>query len=726
MERLEPRMVLTGDDLYEPNDTQVEVNARTVGAENSPNFGLIESTRVVSNLALLDEADWYRIVLDDVGTSHDWVRIDFQHANGDLRLDLFEPNATSPLRSSNQSWTSKNFEQVSLATFGAGVYYVRVTGISGDTNPAYSLTIDPPGNTADDDFEGNDSTTLVDTRPVGGVNSPNFGLIETTQTWGGLRLEDHVDWYRIVLDDVGTSHDWVRIDFQHGDGDLRLDLFEPNANFPLRSSNQSWTSSHFEQLSLATFGAGVYYVRVSGVNGDANPAYSLTIDPPGNTADDAFEGNDSTTLVDTRPVGGVNSPNFGLIETTQTWGGLRLEDHVDWYRIVLDDVGTSHDWVRIDFQHEDGDLRLDLFEPNATFPLRSSNQSWTSKNSEQVSLATFGAGVYYVRVTGVNGDANPAYSLTIDPPGNTADDDFEGNDSTTLVDTRPVGGVNSPNFGLIDTTQTWGGLRLEDHVDWYRIVLDDVGTSHDWVRIDFQHGDGDLRLDLFEPNATFPLRSSNQSWTSSHFEQLSLATFGAGVYYVRVSGVNGDANPAYSLTIDPPGNTADDAFEGNDSTTLVDTRPVGGVNSPNFGLIETTQTWGGLRLEDHVDWYRIVLDDVGTSRDWVRIDFQHADGDLRLDLFEPNATFPVRSSNQSWTSSHFEQLSLATFEAGVYYVRVSGVNGDANPSYSLTIDPPGNDIDDGFDSNDTIREVAQRTPVVRILQISESCKGIIG
>ena len=67
---------------------------------------------------------------------------------------------------------------------------------------------------------------------------------------------------------------------------------------------------------------------------------------------------------------------------------------------------SSSQLVQIDFNHDEGNLQLELFNAAGT-SLAVSN---TTENFEQISLAGRDAGTYYVKVSGVT---NPNYRLTV-------------------------------------------------------------------------------------------------------------------------------------------------------------------------------------------------------------------------------------------------------------------------------------------------------------------------
>jgi hypothetical protein len=508
------------DDRFEENDSpSAATSIDSVGG-------------TLTGLKLEDRADWFRLQLSDWGTSHDSVKIEFDDAQGDLQLLLYDDadiNVENKRKLIKQSISDNDDELLSLADIEPGVYYVLVSGENGAANSNYSLSYDPPGNTPDDIYKNNDSpsaATPID--PAGG-------------TLTGLKLEDHGDWFRLELPDWSTSHDSIKIQFQDAQGDLQLLLYDDeniNVENQRRLIRQSISDDDDELLSLADIAPGVYYVLVSGEDGAANPNYSLSYDPPGNSPDDGYENNDSPSLATPiNPVGG-------------TLTGLKLEDHADWFRLQLPAWGTTRDSVKIEFDNDQGNLQLFLYEDgNLTNAIR---QSVTSNDVESINLADLSPGVYFALVDGREGAANANYSLTYDPPGNSLDDDYEENDSAALVALRIVGDLDSPNLGRVMGSKTIPNLRLEDREDWYRFEIADFPAASHQVRIDFDHSRGNLDLELFAADGTTLLGRSTTSNNANGFERISLEKQLPGLFYIRVSGRSGAANDQYQLTIDAP------------------------------------------------------------------------------------------------------------------------------------------------------------------------------
>src|SRR5581483_9101345 len=92
--------------------------------------------------------------------------------------------------------------------------------------------------------------------------------------------------------------------------------------------------------------------------------------------------------------------------------------------------------------------------------------------------------------------------------------------------------------------------------------------------------------------------------------------------------------------------------------------------------------WAGEGLSitpGDVDWFLFSLAAPAVRGHTLAIQFRHASGDLDLELYDAGGTL-LRSSA---TTSDGESISLAGLDAGNYYARVSGYNGQSNPSYSL-------------------------------------------
>ncbi len=162
-----------------------------------------------------------------------------------------------------------------------------------------------------------------------------------------------------------------------------------------------------------------------------------------------------------------------------------------------------------------------------------------------------------------------------------------------------------------------------------------------------------------------------------------------GTYYVGVSNwQHRSYNPATgadALGADPKwltgvytlvitASTLDDRYEENDSIAA----------AANLGLLTTTQSYA-LSLQDGIDWFRFSIGSGGTSASTITTQFRHSQGDIDIDLYDANGNL-VRRSNGVTDS---ETISMDRLARGTYFLRVYGYNGARNPSYTLTLRPPG-------------------------------------
>jgi hypothetical protein len=117
----------------------------------------------------------------------------------------------------------------------------------------------------------------------------------------------------------------------------------------------------------------------------------------------------------------------------------------------------------------------------------------------------------------------------------------------------------------------------------------------------------------------------------------------------------------------------DDGYEENDNSS----------QAADLGTLTAMTSLGGLRLQDEADWFRFRLNGTGTASSTVRIEFQHALGDVDMGLYNSSGTLVRRSDG----ISNSEQVWLNGLPAGDYLVHVYGYQGVHNPEYSLSINP---------------------------------------
>lgn len=122
---------LPPDDKYENNDTFAK--ATSLGTRTKP-FEL-------ADLVLNDE-DWFKFTIKQRGDLNDFVSIGFDHSQGDIDLELYNIYGTKLAESRGTA----DREFITLNDRQQGVYFIRVYGWRGSTNPSYDLSISPANN----------------------------------------------------------------------------------------------------------------------------------------------------------------------------------------------------------------------------------------------------------------------------------------------------------------------------------------------------------------------------------------------------------------------------------------------------------------------------------------------------------------------------------------------------------------------------------------------------
>jgi hypothetical protein len=239
------------------------------------------------------------------------------------------------------------------------------------------------------------------------------------------------------------------------------------------------------------------------------------------------------------------------------------------------------------------------------------------------------------------------------------DDVFENNDS--WYQASDLGTLREP-AALVD-------LVMADQADWFQFKLTHSTDATSQVNIQFQHAAGDLDLAVYDARG----RLVGYSNGTTNSESVSLAGARPDIYYVLVYGYAGAANPNYTLNINPGQSVVDDRFEPNNSFS----------QAANLGTLTAAHTEQNLVMADAADWYRFTMSGPGTNSDYVGINFQHARGDLDMQVFDAYG----REVGYSNGVGNSERVSLAGLDAGTYYVHVYGYLGATSPSYSLIIDP---------------------------------------
>jgi len=306
------------------------------------------------------------------------------------------------------------------------------------------------------------------------------------------------------------------------------------------------------------------------------------------SVDDAFEQND--TQATASPMNGGSYPN------------LQCSDD-DWYKVTVGAGGSVS--FRIDFQHSEGDLDMELMGPAGQIA-----KSDSTANQESVSGSGLAAGTYLARVHGYSG-ASARYALTVTVAGQSGggstgtDDSYEPNNARAAASSVAAG--------------SFPGLKCNDD-DWFKVTLATPGNIS--VRIDFRNAEGDLDLVLEGPSGAQIAKSE----TTADSEQVSGTNLAAGTYYVRAFGYSG-ARAAYSMTV----TTSSTSSGGGSTTTRTGTVTASALNvrtgPGNTHPVVTTVPNGRVVtiLQETASWYRVTWSgapaaaQLWVSRSYVRL-----------------------------------------------------------------------------------------------------------
>ena len=433
-------------------------------------------------------------------------------------------------------------------------------------------------------------------------------------------------------------------------------MYDQNRNYVNASSN-GWDG---ETISLDALPGGTYYAQVTGY-GATNPNYSLNINaqggiaPPTTGSDDQFEQNDLQASAAILPSG------------QQAFNGLVALDQ-DWYKFTLSSPAQASDYVSIDFQHNLGDLDLEVLTPTGQYL-----GSYGSSNSERINLTDQPAGDYYIHAYGYAGATNN-YSLNVvtstaaSPINNTGDDQFEQNDSADQA--------RDLQAKLLSGESSFASLKINSNDDdWFKFTTTQEGGLSDKITINSTQS-GDLDLEIIAPDG-----QTYGSYGIFANEEVSLAYLPAGEYKVRVYGYAGASNSNYGLSITAPVTPSSTAGIQPDFREPNDTR---GTASPvlNNAIIPSLN----IHAANNEDWFKFNLGSQGLSSDQIVVDgFQHASGDIDVQLYDATGTSFLRSSG---SISNSENISLDGLLPGEYYVKVFGYAGATNPQYKLQVNAP--------------------------------------
>jgi hypothetical protein len=640
-EVLEPKVLLTVvSDSFEPNDSLAAAH----------DFSTVAGRLDLSNLSIhtSSDRDFFRFVTTGAGTADHYVDVQFTHTSGDVDARLLNSAGSTVAFSTGVS----NTERFNLQGLAAGAYYVEVYGFAGSVNN-YSLAFNTPAVQTADSFEANNTQGTASNL---GTISGTYGLQDLT-----IHTNTDRDFYAFTTTGIGTADHYVGINFTHSFGDIDARLLN-SAGVVVAGSGGVGNS---ERLNLQGLAAGTYFVEVYGFGGARN-LYNLNFTTPAGQAADRFEANNTRET----------ATNLGTVSGAFDWEELSIHTNTDrdFYQFATSGVGTSDNFIEVNFTHSFGDIDVRLLNSAGAVVSSSTGVG----NSERLSLQGLPVGTYFVEVYGFAGSRNN-YSLRFDTPVAELTDRFEVNNTReTATDLRAIS-------GLLDVEDL--SIHSITDRDFFRFDTTGIGTADNYVDVLFSHVGGDVDTRLLN-SAGAVIASSTGVFDN---ERLSLQGLAAGTYFLEVYGFGGALND-YELSFNTPATETADRFEVNNTReTATDLRAVSGFFE-----------WEDLSIHSASDrdFFRFVTSGVGTADNYVDVLFSHASGDVDARLL--NSAGVVIASSTGVSDN--ERLSLQGLAAGTYFVEIYGFAGALN-NYGLTFDTPAAETADRFEVNNT-RETA--------------------
>lgn len=443
---------------------------------------------------------------------------------------------------------------------------------------AIRLSDNTAGCLRDDDFEDNDTAETAAELPAG--RHPY------------LRSYDE-DWYKLVVPagQVATA----MIIWDERFGSPRFGAFAENGLDPAASP---------------FVGPGTYLLQVLPPADGIQPSYSLYAQM---LVEDAYEENDTP---DTAAVIGPGEYQLTVVDD-------------DWFRVNADGPATIR--VELAFEHDDGDLDLELYDGNGTGLAVSA----TTNDIEAVRGYSL-TGQFLIRVLGYAGQSNTC-RMTVQISSIT-EDPWEDNDT---IDKAAVLEPGTYEISVLDD-------------DWFRVS---VGTSAVLeVTAEFEHDLGDIDLELYD--AARGLLAVSLSTSDLEIVNGYSPT---GEFLIHVYGYAAINRCTLTIKATP---VAEDEFEENDTRATA-------------ALIEAG-TYTVTVIDE--DWFRVAAG--GPARIEVTVTLDPSLGDVDLELFDAED----RRLAVSATMTEQEYVS-GTSETGEFFVRLHPYSGANVCTMTVTVTP---------------------------------------
>ncbi|MDB9862585.1 clostripain-related cysteine peptidase [Litorivicinus sp.] len=649
-------------DSFEDND---EHNTASVMGAFSPNAdGSWEGLTID---APYDE-DYYRFQVTGEGTTDVSLTVSFDHAQGDVDIQLQDANGMVI----NSSTSSSNQEIVTGDSLESGFYYLRVFGYGGDTSPDYSIRTvasEEELSSSADAYEKNEN--FLDAYSLGLVTGDSSNVVSNAT----IHSSTDEDFFSFTITDEQNLG--LEVLFSHSDADLDIELLDSDGYWIDSASSVSDN----EYLSLSGLAAGTYVLKVFGYAQATIDDYSVrfvdeviedweatyddwwdwqeTVEASGIAAD-AYEQNDSAST----------AYDLDTISSDLEFADLTIEQagDADWFKFTYD-ADTRLD-ISLVFDGQTSDIDLELYDANQNWI----DGSYSVTGFEELTLAGLEGGDYYLHVYEYGDGLSEAYDLrfaaTDAADASDLNDQAEPND--TFEDATDLGEASGEGL-IADLTLTSGDE------DWFQAFLVNDGTPNQYVSVLFDHSDGDIDLELYDADRN--LLRSGTSVTDN--ETIYLSDIDSGQYYLRILSY-GDTNFQeysldYAFPIDVGATTPDaDGQEGDSGNDL--------YSAASSLTLTSALTDLTLHNATDQDWFQFATRNLSSTSSQIFVDYDDAFGVISLSLWaiEVGSTEPTMVTRTA-SGSGRERINFDGFGAGDYYLQVTAEDGALIPDYSLTM-----------------------------------------
>jgi len=584
------------DDQYEEND----------------NWGAavdISRNESIYHYGIQADDDWYKTFVDWNETGL-YVEVYHDDFLGHMEFEIYYYDGINPYNNWI-AWT--DYTWIDMNVPWGGWYYIHIYG--NDTGNQYRLywEDDVP---YEDNYEPNNFK--------GEAYDLNY-----YERWGlpfgpGIQFDD--DWYVVTL----GEHIYIDITFSNLLGNIDMEIWYEDTPglFILLAGSYSTDDYEFIDMDLPKYGD--YYILVAGSN--FGNEYELWWERGGGF-DDYFEDNDffwNATYI---------HPNY--------YPGLRIVDYdEDWFSLYLNSSDSIE--VYIYFDHWEGNLELELYDPNNSFRIASRS----GNNDEQIFYTADISGEWLIRVYHANSNSRVRYDLDI-WVNSGGDDHYENNDHLNEA------------YGLWDDERTWisdiAGLAVQGNDDWYMIYV----TPHFEqvvVELEFNYSQGEIYLDLFNNDEVIVGVGSNTT-TDRNLLSLNVTVGDWGKYFIKITGVN--AKNEYNLWWDDiRTDFSEDDYEENDNF----------INATDLTHREDKElrNYLGFGVQYDQDWFEIF---VGPDQTLpfiliVEMFYDSAEGLLGFEVYDDS----LKKITGNFTLEDNDFVAYRLRSNGTFYIKVFGDN----------------------------------------------------